>query len=40
MSTRDNAPPPSEWAPDCRCGVCHVCLPALSIPSNVILGTE
>lgn len=33
----DNAPPPDDWAPDCRCGVCHVCLPAMRIPDNITL---
>lgn len=27
-----------EWAPDCRCGVCHTCLPAIKTPPNITLG--
>lgn len=34
----DNAPPPPDWLPECRCRVCHVCLPAMAIPANVELG--
>jgi hypothetical protein len=39
MSTYDNgAIDTPEWAPDCRCGVCHTCVIPLRIPAGVELG--
>ena len=38
MTTHDNGEPMDDWRPECRCRVCHVCLPAMSIPANVFLG--
>ena len=38
MTTYDNAEPLPDWVPECRCGVCHTCLPAMRIPDSIILG--
>ena len=31
MTTYDNSEPQPDWAPDCRCGCCHTCLPTPAV---------
>lgn len=40
MATYDNAPPPADWRPDCRCDACDTCVPVVQLhtPDTIIRG--